>query len=221
MATAPQKIYRAFVRNDKVYLGEPEFRRHIVNNFGVKNIVKFSLPLVHYIHDFQPDYILAMDTGARPIGLAVHELYRQIYGPLPTKDGTIKFAKIRGHRCFSDNTKKLMTLLRRMLQDDTKKVFCIDDTINGGNTLKEAKSLFPLFDVRFGTLTHDGLSEVHPDVCADGQKDCYWDWKDIDPLLGVVYDSSGVHSFITDYSQFFRREIIKEARKVAKGVLEE
>jgi hypothetical protein len=62
-------------------------------SINADNLGEFALPIVEYIHQTKPDFVVASDRGARLIGLAVHRLYRKLYGRFPTADGTMRFRR--------------------------------------------------------------------------------------------------------------------------------
>ena len=54
------------------------------------NIPEFVLPIVEFINDAKPDYIIANDRGGRLVAFAAHILHQELYGELSTRDHLIR-----------------------------------------------------------------------------------------------------------------------------------
>lgn len=100
-----------------------------------ENLGYFIYPMVKFIHEVEPDYIIALDTGARITGFATFILYRELYGNLPSQDHMIHFRRISHN--FPDEA------IRRRLKDDidhmlaltsSPTLFILDDWVNMGTT---------------------------------------------------------------------------------------
>ena len=155
-----------------------------------KNIGKAVLPIVYYIKREKPDYIIACDRGARLIGLATIMLYRQLYGRLPTIDGTIRFRKF-SKRYGSSLTKRYLTpLVKEMLKNKKRpKVLVLDDRIYQGHTQKIIGNVLDELshrniDTKIGVISD--LTE-RADVESIKASYAFGDWDDNPTIIGVDY----------------------------------
>ncbi len=98
-------------------------------------IGKFVISIVEFVRETQPDYIIANDRGARIIGLAVKMLYRNMYGRLPTVDGTLRFRRISKSNPENETEKHLQPLVEEMLRHRKEpRVLVLDDWALSGKT---------------------------------------------------------------------------------------
>jgi len=157
-----------------------------------ENISHFAHPIVNFIFEEKPDYVIACDRGARLIGLATHMLYKELYGSFPTRDHSISFRKI---------SRKIPTeLVRDQIEEDIKKVlklnkepkvFILDDWMYSGKTKKWIEELIDnLSDgkatVLFGLMVGGGN---RVDISGDRHSFAYCDKRNRDQERGVYYDS--------------------------------
>jgi len=159
------------------------------------NIGEFALPIVEYIRQTQPDYVVASDRGARLLGLAVFRLYNRLYGELPTVDGTLRFRRFSKSNSQEQTEKYLQPLANEMLAHKKKpKVLVLDDWVCSGGTKRLAQSVFDKLGrgkikVKFGVLLGSGA-----DISGHGWQTSGFvgvtDWRDDSDIIGVRYGNS-------------------------------
>lgn len=145
-----------------------------------ENIPNVTYPIVNFIHQEQPDYILAFDRGARIIALATHMLYRDIYGQLPTRDRKINFRKVSRkvpreemRTQFKSDVEQMMTVT------DSPKVLLLDDWVLTGETKNLAKEFISEFsggkaEILFGVMRGKGKGA---DISGDRNSFAYYAWR--------------------------------------------
>ncbi len=173
------------------------------------NIGEFALPIVEYIHQTQPDYVVASDRGARLLGLAVFRLHNRLYGRFPTADGTLRFRRFSKSNTERATEKHLQPLvdeilqqveyeertgLKRLLPRDVRKkptVLVLDDWVCSGGTKRLAQQTFDKLGkgrikTKFGVLVGGGA-----DVSGHNQQTSGFagvtDWHDDSDIIGVKY----------------------------------
>src|SRR3989338_8673996 len=156
------------------------------------NLGQFALPIVEYIHAVRPDCIIACDRGARLLGLAVHRLHQQLYGKLPTTDGTLRFRRISKSNSEEETEEHLRPLINEMLIKDGKQtVLVLDDWVVSGETKRIAQRVFDRLGkgrikVKFGVLVGEGA-----DISGHSSRTSGFagvtDWHDNSNIIGVQY----------------------------------
>jgi hypothetical protein len=197
-----------------------------------ENIGYAVYPLVEFIHEERPDYILAFDRGARITALATAMLHRELYGDLPTRDHKINLRKV------SVNVDR--DILRVQLQSDvgqmlasteSPKVLLLDDWIHGGQTKALATDLITEFsggkaDIHYGVMIGNGTGKglgkgkgEGADVWGVGSNFGYYSWRNKTHLIGIDYnDDLQPHSTLSPQAVIFRNKVARNIRRFAGQV---
>ena len=156
------------------------------------NIGEFALPIVEYIHQTQPDYVIACDRGARLLGLAVYRLYRSLHGRFPTSDGTLRFRRFSKSNAQQETEKHVQPLVDEMLTYEKRPTaLVLDDWVASGHTKKMIQQTFDRLSkgrvkTKFGVLVGEGA-----DVSGNGDHTSGFagvtDWRDDSNIIGVAY----------------------------------
>lgn len=170
------------------------------------NLGEFALPIVEYIKETKPDYVIASDRGARLLGLAVHRLYTELYGTFPTQDGRLNFRRFSKSNTQEQTEKHLKPLIDEMLKDGEKKtVLILDDWVCSGGTKRLAQQVFDKLSkgkikIKFGVLIGKG-GDVSGNHSRTSQFAGLTDWRDDSNIIGVEY-SGGIddYKFGKDFS---------------------
>lgn len=190
------------------------------------NIAEFAYPLAQFVEQVRPDYIIACDRGARIIGLAVHMLYRRLYGALPTQDHSISFRKISSHVPADAVREVLQPDIERMLATlESPIVLVLDDWVSTGSTKSLVYELFAELsggrvNVLYGVMRGGGA-----DVAGRKDSTAVGDWNDRAGLIGVDYDSTNLRPFkvgsqaASDYRRRMSTSIDKFVRELAPQVV--
>ncbi len=195
---------------------------------------RFVRPIVEYIRQTCPDYVIACDSGARFFGLAVFRTYHQLYGRFPTADGTLRFRRFSKDNSL-DTTKEYLTpLVNEMLTyRDKPNVLVLDDSINSGETRRLARQTFDelsngKINIRFGVLIGTGAdisiwgSNLFRYDSLTGDIGIDFDWKDNSHLIGIEYGdgivSSGVNAKarMSEQAIAYRRAMYKAIDELSK-----
>ena len=214
------------------------------------NIGEFALPIVEYIHQTQPDYIVASDRGARLLGLAVFRLHNRLYGRFPTTDGTIRFRRFSKSNTQEATEQHLQPLvdeilqqteyeratgIRRLLPRKIKKkptVLVLDDWVCSGGTKRLAQSVFDKLGkgrikTKFGVLVGSG-ADVSGHSAQTAGFAGVTDWRDDSNIIGVRYGndnygSSGIraHPVRSEQARDYRRRMYDGIDKLVDRIAEE
>lgn len=194
-----------------------------LNIITAENIAEAVLPLVQYIHDTKPDFVIASDRGARLIGLAVAQLYKELYGRLPTVDGTLRFRRFSKSNNQSNTKKHLKPLAEEIMQKSKRKkpvVLVLDDWVCSGGTKSLARTLLrdltdKKVDVKFGVLIggEADVSGCDPGTTSYGGT---VDWHDNTNMIGVEYHGVKPRLVHSLESFEYRRRMYGSIRKFAK-----
>jgi len=168
-------------------------------SINADNIGEFTLPIVEYIHQTQPDYVIASDRGARLLGLAVFKLHRLLYGRFPTADGTIKFRRFSTSNSQEDTEKHLQPLVNKMLEQKQRPtVLVLDDWVCSGGTKRLAEETFDRLSkgrikTKFGVLIGEG-GDISGHSSHTSGFARVTDWRDDSNIIGVKYGSDSMGS---------------------------
>ncbi|MDO8508807.1 MAG: phosphoribosyltransferase [Nanoarchaeota archaeon] len=197
------------------------------------NIGEYALPIVEYIHQLRPDYIVASDRGARLLGLAVFRLYSQLHGRLPTSDGTLRFRRFSKSNSTKDTENHLKPLVKEMLKFKKKPtVLVLDDWVVSGGTKKLAQETFDKLGkgkikVKFGVLTGNGADVSRNDGHSSGFAGVT-DWRDDSNIIGITYSkndyaNSGIRGYAVRSAQAFdyRRRMYAGINELARKIIKE
>ncbi len=156
------------------------------------NIGEFALPIVEYIHQTQPDYVIASDRGARLLGLAVFRLHNRLYGRFPTTDGTMRFRRFSKSNTQEVTEQHMQPLVNEMLEHKKRPtVLVLDDWVVSGRTKRMAQQTFDKLSggrikTKFGVLIGGG-----GDVSGHNRQTPGFagvtDWRDDSNIIGVKY----------------------------------
>lgn len=151
------------------------------------NIAEFAYPLVQFIEQEKPDYIVCCDRGARVFGMAIKMMYRQMFGALPTIDGLMYFRKITRKVPYSDVEAKMKDLLSQIqgkARGKMLKVLVVDDWVSTGGTQEVVKRLFDGMnvDLKFGVIRG-----TRADISGKQDSKLMTAWTDNSDQIGVEY----------------------------------
>jgi len=156
------------------------------------NIGEFALPIVEYIHQIKPDYVIASDRGARLLGLAVFKLHGLLYGRFPTADGTIKFRRFSKSNPQEETEKHLQPMVKDMLEHKQRPtVLVLDDWVCSGGTKRIAEETFDRLSkgrikTKFGVLIGTG-GDISGHISHTSGFGGVTDWRDDSNIIGVKY----------------------------------
>jgi len=188
------------------------------------NLAEFVLPLAEFVHQFQPDCIIACDRGARPIGMALSIVYKLVYGKLPTFDGTVRFRRISSSNHVRDTKEHLRGLVKDVLREREEPRFLVlDDWVSSGSTQNMAKSLIydlsnGKADVKFAVLRGERAD------ATGTHKDYSVEWHDRPDIVGIDYIGfKPIKKYSAAYRDFVKRMAagIKRCYRKRDLVLEE
>jgi len=193
------------------------------------NIGEFALPIVEYIRQTQPDYVVASDRGARLLGLAVFGLYTKLYGKFPTSDGTLRFRRFSKSNTQEATEQHLQTLVDEMLWYKKRPtVLVLDDWVCSGGTKRLAQEVFDKLGkgrikVKFGVLIGSGadISGHSGQTLGFGGTT---DWHDDSNIIGVRYDGASkirAHSVRSKQAINYRIRMSEGIGKLVKKIVEE
>lgn len=156
------------------------------------NIAEFAYPLAQFVEQVRPDYIIACDRGARIIGLAVHMMYRELYGvSLPTQDHAIHFRKISRRVPAGAVQDTLRPDIERMLTaTESPTVLVLDDWVATGGTKALVQDVFRKLSGGRINLLYGVMRGTGADVSGSQDSGALGDWHDRADLIGVDYYGS-------------------------------
>ncbi len=187
------------------------------------NIGEFALPIVEYIRQTKPDYVVACDRGARLLGLAVFRLHNLLYGRFPTADGTLRFRRFSKSNSQDETEEATRPLVDEMLaSNDNPSVLVLDDWVCSGGTKNLVERVFDnlsdgRISTRFGVLI-GGKADVSGHKASPSGFVSATDWRDDSNIIGVSYAKSGVKPkpVITDQSLDYRRRMYAGIAKLVE-----
>lgn len=202
-------------------------------SINADNIGEFALPLVEYIHQTQPDFVVASDRGARLLGLAVFRLHNKLYGRFPTADGTIRFRRFSKSNTQEATEEHIQPLVDEMLAYKKKSnVLVLDDWVCSGGTKRLAQIVLDKLGrgrikTKFGVLVGD-----EADVSGhSGQTSGFakiTDWRDDSNIIGVKYGkddwgSTGIKAqpMRSEQARDYRRRMYEGIDKLVDRIAEE
>lgn len=175
-----------------------------------ENIVPIARVITEFVHDTEPDVIVAADRGGRLLALATHASWKHRYPDhdFPTRDGKIHFARISGSIDLGVTQRVIRSTLKKAglssddpehVQDDElkPKVMLIDDWIGQGRTFRTFADVahndfgIPKDNMLMATmhgheLPYDDPTHIigDPSGYAHGSQ-----WCDDEEIMGVTYYS--------------------------------
>ena len=251
------------LKNEKYFNFEKEFEKKNIINYNIPNIIsnnfskiqstplglnltlgdsasinadnigEFALPIVEYIHQTQPDFVVASDRGARLLGLAVFRLHNRLYGRFPTADGTIRFRRFSKSNTQEATEEHIQPLVDEMLAYKKKPaVLVLDDWVCSGGTKRLAQNVLDKLGkgrikTKFGVLVGGGA-----DVSGhSGQTSGFagvTDWRDDSNIIGVRYGkddwgSTGIRAqpVRSEQARDYRRRMYEGIDKLVDRIAEE
>lgn len=186
------------------------------------NIGKFVLSIVEYIRETRPDYIVANDRGARIIGLAVHMLYRNMHGRLPTVDGTLRFRRISKSNFEQDTEEHLRPLVAEMLRHKQEpRVLVLDDWALSGKTKELAYRVFDKLSGGRVKMNYGVLLGTNADISGQGLSTKLFaaltDWRDDPYTIGVDYKGTIPEVVDSTHAADYRREMSEGLTEFARS----
>lgn len=182
-----------------------------------KNIGYFVYPLAQFIYNQKPNYIIALDSGARLTGFALMQLYHRLYGELPTFDHAISYRRI-SHRVDEEKVRAQITAdAQRMLQStENPSVLIVDDWVNKGTTQEDVKRIFRevsggRIQVTFGVMRELGLRSA--DITADRFSIARTAWHHDAKKIGVKYEDASIKATAVRGG-----EALMTRRKIKEGI---
>jgi len=156
---------------------------------GAENIGEFVYPLVQFIEQAKPDYILACDRGARIVGVAIHMLYRFLHGEFPTRDHAVHFRRISKTNTEEEAEQYLTPLVEKMLEETSSPyVFVLDDWVGAGVTRDRVKAIFDKLSKGKAQVTFGVLVGGKADISGSEDAKHFVDWHNNPFILGLDYD---------------------------------
>lgn len=197
------------------------------------NIGEFALPIVEYIHQTQPDYVVASDRGARLLGLAVFRLHNRLYGRFPTADGTMRFRRFSKSNTQEATEQHMQPLVDEMLHHKKKPtVLVLDDWVCSGGTKRMAQQTFDKLSkgkikTKFGVLIGGGADVSGHNPHTSGFAGVT-DWRDDSNIIGVRYGndnwgSNGIRGkpVRSEQARDYRRRMYEGIDKLVDRIAEE
>lgn len=155
------------------------------------NIPRFIYPIAQYVHELQPDYIYAFDSGARLPGLALHMMYQELYGSLPSVDHSIRFRRVSHKIPNGPVRKRIQEDIEEMIAaKPNPTVFILDDWSSTGRTITMARKMYDglsggQLNLHFGVLRE--VFTHKSEVCGDRYSIARSTWQHKKTLIGVAY----------------------------------
>ena len=183
-----------------------------------EDVCEFVLPIVQYIRELKPDYIVANDRGARVVGLAVAQMYKRLHGRLPTVDGSLRFRRFSKSNTRGETERHVQPLVEEMLRKKERPVVLfLDDWVCSGKTRNIAEETFKKLsggkvETKFAVFSGHGGN-------VSGTCSLNVDWADNPQLIGVDYKGTNAFAVRSEESREYRKRMIYGAdRLVAKIV---
>ncbi len=182
-----------------------------------ENLPYFILPIVDYIHDFQPDCVMVLDTGARITGLAVFKLYTELYGPLPTLDNRLIFRRVSHKVPQCQVIKHIERDIEHILTQRTyPRLFIVDDWTTTGRTTKVVRKMIDdlsrgRIDVRFGVMREfvTNVADVHGDRFSIARSE----WHHQPEKIGITYSPDLTPTPLRTSEAYHLRQKVTESVK--------
>lgn len=186
-----------------------------------ENLAECVFPIVKYIHSLRqngegPDAIVALDTGARPIGLAVSLLHGKLFGSLPTIAGKLDFLRVSKRDPSSRTERNVAAFVDRVFRENPIQtrptVLILDDCTASGVTFDITDALLRRISGEritpyYGVLVGGGADVVGTTRYAN------WEWHDRAALIGVSY------SYLTGKPRLHRTtESLWYRERISEGV---
>ncbi|MBI2627248.1 MAG: hypothetical protein HYW77_03350 [Parcubacteria group bacterium] len=187
----------------------------------VDNIAQFAYPLAQFIEQAKPDYVIACDRGARIIGLAVHMLYGQLYGALPTKDHSIHFKKISKKVSVDVVRESLRPDIERMLaQNESPTILVLDDWVSTGETKDLIEKVLHELSGGRIKLIYGVMRGRRADISGNEQSNEFGDWHDEPDLVGVDYNfnSTTPRKVNSSAATAYRKRMSANIKQFVKGL---
>lgn len=202
-------------------------------SINADNIGEFALPIVEYIHQTQPDYVVASDRGARLLGLAVFRLHNRLYGRFPTADGTMRFRRFSKSNTQEATEQHMQPLVDEMLQRKKKPtVLVLDDWVCSGGTKRMTQQTFDKLSkgrvkTKFGVLI-GGEADVSGHNSHTSGFAGVTDWRDDSNIIGVKYGNdnwgtTGIKAIPvrSEQARDYRKRMYEGIDKLVDRIVEE
>ena len=177
------------------------------------NIGEFVFPIVQYIAQTEPDYIVACDRGARLIALATHMLYQELFGEIPTKDHKIHLRRISKSNKPEETKEHLRPLISDMVSETERpKVLILDDWISLGITKGMIKQIFGDLTGNRAELLFGVLKGSGADIAGIEDNWAMADWHDDPTKIGVTYEGFEVKPDHKPTALEYRRKMQQHPR---------
>lgn len=180
----------------RLYIIPPQsVRDRIVQKFYIRpeHIPYLVYPLVEFVNKESPDYIIALDSGGRIPGLAMHMLYQQLYGALPTQDHSIHFKKLSRKMPDSAVYQQLAPVVDYILSNRQKShVFVLDDWINTGLTKQRVTQAFDDLSKGKVTVSYGVMRGWRGDISGDPFSFATTAWRDNSKKYGIIYENDAI-----------------------------
>jgi hypothetical protein len=169
-------------------------------------------PLVEYVHENKPDYIIGLDSGGRIPTLALYMLHQRLYGQLPTIDHSVHFKKLSRKLPHWIMYDQLSPVVRELLQHKQyPHVFVVDDWINTGKTKDLVTNTFDHLSGGKISVSYGVMRGWRADITGDLFSVGLTAWRDNPNMSGVLYEKGKVTPQVMHTSQahHLREEIAK------------
>lgn len=190
-----------------------------------ENLPYFILPIVNYIHEFQPDCVIALDTGARIIGLAVFKLFTEMYGTFPTITHALLFRRV-SHKISQELVAKQVKqdILSLLAQREHPRLFIVDDWTTTGKTTSVVKTMIDTLsqgkiDVRVGVMREfiTNVADIHGDRFSVARSQ----WHHKSEKIGISYSPDLTPSPVRSIEAYqLRKQVIESIKNFARGMKE-
>lgn len=183
------------------------------------NIAEFAYPLAQFVNQVKPDYIFALDRGARIIALAVAMMHRELYGPLPTKDRKINFRRISKSASESAIRNLIKHETHRMLaQTEAPTVLILDDWVSSGATKQLVETFFKRFSNGQINLLYGVMRGTGADITGNKKSTAMAEWHDNPEIIGVDYygDSLQPHKVRSSRAIEYRKRMSQSIKNFVK-----
>lgn len=149
------------------------------------------LPMAAQIAACDPEFILACDRNARPLGFALEKIYESRGEPIPTIDGKIHYRKVTSKvapRMLQAHLQPLFEDMAQQKGDRPHRLVVIDDHVRNGDTMHAFRKATAAAHVglrtTWMTVTGRGADyAVHPYVGPY----VLMPWRDRAGVLGIDY----------------------------------
>jgi len=186
------------------------------------NIADFVKPIVDFIDQTKPDYIIANDRGGRLTAVATHVLYQELHGRLPTQDHVIHFRRMSSEMPYETIREQLRTDIEPMLLiNKSPTILVVDDYVNTGKTRSLViKALNELSEGKI-RMFYGVMRGAKADISADRKSLAISSWRDRQNVIGIEYSKASpvARRIPSTKAIHYREQIVHNVRAFGKQIL--